>query len=127
MNTLIALTVVTLVASPLPADRPAESIAAAAVRIGSEMDMAPPVAAPPAVARRSTRGAWIGGLIGLGIGAVAGVGTAVGLATRQCGESCADEKVLIGVSLVGMPAAGAALGALLGSRLTRAPVYRRLP
>jgi hypothetical protein len=125
MNTLIALAVVTLVSSAAPADRPAESITAAAVRIGSEMDIAPRIAAPQASVRRSTRGAWIGGLVGLGIGAVAGVGTAVGLATRQCGESCADEKVLIGVSLVGMPAAGAALGAMLGSRLDWARVYRK--
>jgi hypothetical protein len=124
MNTLIALSLVTLVSSAPPVDRPAESITAAAVRIGSEMPLARPVAAPAAVLR-GKRGAWIGGLVGLGIGAFAGVATAVNLAMRQCGESCADEKVLIGVSLVGMPAAGAALGAMLGSRLTRAPVYRR--
>ncbi|HEX6323405.1 MAG TPA: hypothetical protein VFZ36_06740 [Vicinamibacterales bacterium] len=125
MNTLIALSLVTLVSSAPPVDRPAESMTAAAVRIGSEMTVAPAVAPPAAAVLRSKRGAWIGGLIGLGIGAVAGVGTAVGLATRQCGDSCADEKVLIGVSLVGMPAAGAALGALLGSRLDSARVYRK--
>ena len=124
MNTLIALSLVAVVSSAPPVDRPAESITAAAVRIGSRVDIAPSPE-PPAAARMSKRGAWIGGVVGLGIGAVAGVATAVGLATRQCGESCADEKVLIGVSLVGMPAAGAALGAMLGSRLTRAPVYRR--
>jgi hypothetical protein len=56
------------------------------------------------------RGSPLGAVIGATIGIVAGSALALELAFKQCGESCADEKFLIGVSLVGLPIAGGFLG-----------------
>ena len=80
-----------------------------------------------AVARvqRHTRGSILGAVIGAAAGGFLGVGTAVALADKQCGQSCADEKALIGLSLVGMPAAGGFLGAKLMPRAKWKDVYRR--
>jgi hypothetical protein len=60
------------------------------------------------------RRAIISALIGAGAGAFLAVGTSISLATRDCGGDCTDEKVLIGVSLAGMPTAGGFLGYWLG-------------
>ena len=68
------------------------------------------------MAAAPSKGAVIGGIVGGVVGAVAGVATSAHLAMRQCGSTCTDEKVLIGVSLVGMPLAGAFLGAKLFGR-----------
>jgi hypothetical protein len=65
--------------------------------------------APATAARVSKRGA-IGAVIGAAAGVVLGVGLAIGYATRDCGSSCTDERVMIGVSLVGIPVAGGLAG-----------------
>ena len=65
--------------------------------------------APALAARQSKRGV-IGAVIGAAAGAVLGVGLAIGYATRDCGSSCSDERVMIGVSLVGIPIAGGLAG-----------------
>ena len=119
-NTLVAALLLTSTAvAPVPVR---ESIVDASVRSARELALAAPlpsrpveVAAVPAVARPS-RGTVIGAIVGAAVGAVAGVATSVNLAMKQCGSTCADEKALIGVSLVGMPVAGAFLGAKLFGR-----------
>jgi hypothetical protein len=60
-------------------------------------------------ARVSKRGV-IGAVIGAAAGAVLGVGLAVNYGTRDCGGSCDDERVMIGVSLIGIPIAGGLAG-----------------
>jgi hypothetical protein len=65
--------------------------------------------APAGAARVSKRGA-IGAVIGAAAGVLLGVGLAIGYATRDCGSSCTDERVMIGVSLVGIPVAGGLAG-----------------
>jgi hypothetical protein len=70
---------------------------------------APHAEAPAAAARQSKRGV-IGAVIGAAAGAVLGVGLAIGYATRDCGSSCSDERVMIGVSLIGIPVAGGFAG-----------------
>ena len=70
---------------------------------------APHGEATAAAARQSKRGA-IGAVIGVAAGALLGVGLAVGYATRQCGSSCADERAMIWVSLIGIPVAGGLAG-----------------
>jgi hypothetical protein len=65
--------------------------------------------AAAAAARQSKRGV-IGAVIGATVGAIVGVGLAVGYATRDCGSSCNDERVMIGVSLIGIPVAGGLAG-----------------
>jgi hypothetical protein len=65
--------------------------------------------APPVAAGPSKRGV-IGAVIGAAAGVVLGVGLAIGYATRDCGSSCSDERVMIGVSLVGIPVAGGLAG-----------------
>ena len=62
-----------------------------------------------AAARQSRRGV-IGAVIGAAAGAVLGVGLAIGYATRDCGGSCRDERVMIGVSLIGIPVAAGIAG-----------------
>lgn len=56
------------------------------------------------------RGSKLGAVIGAGGGVFLGYVWAVALATKQCGGSCADEKLLMGVSLVGFPVAGGLAG-----------------
>jgi hypothetical protein len=78
--------------------------------------------------RQSTRrrGSPLGAVIGAAGGFLIGYVSAVALAQKECGGSCTDEKILIGVSLVGLPVAGGLLGYRLpggGRRLTT--VYLR--
>ena len=58
--------------------------------------------AAAAAARHSKRGV-VGAVIGAAAGVVVGVGLAIGYATRDCGNSCSDERAMIGVSLIGIP------------------------
>jgi hypothetical protein len=75
--------------------------------------------------QRRTRGSWIGGILGGAAGGVLGVGIAVGIATEdQCGQSCADEKFRAGLALVGLPIAGALLGAKAMPRRAWTTIYR---
>ena len=80
-----------------------------------------------AIARiqRPTKGSVLGGVLGVAVGALAGVVTSVNLGMKQCGESCNDEKALIGLSLVGMPIAGGFAGAKLMPRAAWTNVYER--
>ena len=119
-NTLIAaMLVVSTAGMSTPAP---ESLVAAPARRARELALATPLppAPPPSSAvstvSRPSKGTVIGAIIGGAVGAVAGVATSVNLAMKQCGSTCADEKTLIGVSLVGMPIVGAFLGAKLFGR-----------
>jgi hypothetical protein len=70
--------------------------------------------------RGSRRGAIIGAAAGFALGFV----SALSLSYKQCGGSCADERVLIGASLVGMPIAGGLLGyRLQGDRRVLTTIY----
>lgn len=72
------------------------------------------------------RGSVLWAVIGAGAGFFVGFGTAIGLATRDCEGSCTDEKVLVGLSLVGLPTAGGFLGYWLGGgNRTLTIVYKR--
>ena len=119
-NTLVAALLLTSTTiTPVPVR---ESIIDASARSARELAIsaplapATPVRAAVATATGPSKGAVLGGILGGAIGAVAGVATSVNLAMKQCGSTCADEKVLIGVSLIGMPLAGAYLGAKLFGR-----------
>jgi hypothetical protein len=70
------------------------------------------------------RGSVLGAIIGGGAGVFLGVGSAVYFAQRQCGASCGDEKVLIGLSLVGLPTAGALGGYHAFGGGGRTTIYR---
>ncbi len=119
-NTLVAALLLTSTAvAPVPVR---ESLVDASARSARELALTAPL--PPGPARseavstvqRPSKGAVIGGILGAAVGAVAGVATSVHLSMKQCGASCADEKALIGLSLVGMPVIGAYLGAKLFGR-----------
>jgi hypothetical protein len=70
------------------------------------------------------RGSLLGAVIGAAGGLVLGFGSAIALADKQCGESCRDERVLVGASLVGMPIAGGLLGYRLpGGNRTLTTIY----
>ena len=72
------------------------------------------------------RGSLLGAVIGAAGGLALGYVSAIGLAYKQCGGSCADEKILIGASLVGMPIAGGLLGYRLpGGNRTLTTIYLR--
>lgn len=76
--------------------------------------------------RTGRRGSRLGAAIGVGAGVFLGVGSAIALAYKDCGGNCADEKFLIGLSLIGMPVAGGFAGYYLpgdGRKLTT--VYLR--
>ena len=70
------------------------------------------------------RGSKRNAIIGAGAGAFVGYVMAVNFALRDCGGSCDDERVLVGVSLVGVPTAGGLLGYHLFKTGNRV-VYRR--
>ena len=111
-----------LASTAVTAAPPRESLTAASARSARELAFAAPLSPPPAeravvaTVARPSKGAVIGGILGAAVGAVAGVATSVNLGMKQCGGSCADEKALIGLSLVGMPVVGAYLGAKLFGR-----------
>jgi len=72
------------------------------------------------------RGSLLGAVIGAAGGFALGYVSAVALAQsdKPCGGSCADEKILIGASLVGMPIAGGLLGYRLpGGNRTLTTIY----
>ena len=72
------------------------------------------------------RGSPLGAVIGAALGIGFGTASALHLAFKQCGGSCADEKLLIAVSLVGMPIAGGFLGYRLpGGNRTLTTIYVR--
>jgi hypothetical protein len=71
-----------------------------------------------------TRGSIIGAVGGAAGGLLLGYLAAVNLAYKQCGDSCTDEKVLIGLSLVGLPVAGGVVGYTALRRQTSETVYR---
>jgi hypothetical protein len=57
-----------------------------------------------------TRGSKVGAIAGATAGIVAGLLTAPYWMMKQCGGSCSDEQFMLGVSLVGLPLAGALVG-----------------
>ena len=58
--------------------------------------------------RRSKAGAVVGATAGI----VVGMLTAPSWMMKQCGGNCGDEGFMLGVSLVGLPVAGALVGSL---------------
>ena len=76
--------------------------------------------------RQSTgrRGSLLGAVIGAAGGFALGFVSAVALADKPCGGSCADERILVGAALVGMPIAGGLLGYRLpGGNRTLTTIY----
>ena len=72
------------------------------------------------------RGSKPGAIVGAGAGAFLGYLMSLNLAFRDCGGNCSDERVLIGVALVGTPVAGGFLGYHAFGRRNQV-VYRRSP
>lgn len=70
------------------------------------------------------RGSKWGAVGGAAVGAWLGFGVAVVQATTPCGESCRDEKALMGAALVGLPVAGGFLGYHAFARNTAEVIYR---
>jgi hypothetical protein len=60
--------------------------------------------------RTGPRGSKRGAIIGASAGAAFGFLSALVLAYKDCGGNCADERALIGLSLVGMPVGGGMAG-----------------
>jgi hypothetical protein len=56
------------------------------------------------------RGSKVGAAVGATAGIVAGLLTAPYWMMKQCNGSCSDEQFMVGVSLVGLPVAGALVG-----------------
>jgi hypothetical protein len=70
------------------------------------------------------RGSRLGAIIGAAGGFGLGFASALALSYKQCGGSCADERILIGASLVGMPIAGGLLGyRLAGDKRVLTTIY----
>lgn len=61
-----------------------------------------------------TRGSKVGAAAGATAGIVVGLLTAPYWMMKQCGGSCGDEQLMLGVSLVGLPLAGALVGYMPG-------------
>jgi hypothetical protein len=66
----------------------------------------------------------VGAVLGAGAGFFVGYVSAVGLAFKDCGGDCTDEKVLIGLSVVGLPILGGTLGYYVGRRASEDVIYR---
>ncbi len=62
---------------------------------------------------------------GATLGAVAGVLSFAPLALKQCGRSCTDEKILLGLSIFGLPVAGGVLGWQLSATWATVLIYER--
>jgi hypothetical protein len=69
-----------------------------------------------------TRGSKVGAAVGAAAGIVAGLLTAPYWMMKQCNGSCGDEQFMLGVSLVGLPVAGALVGYM--ARREDVVVYR---
>jgi len=72
--------------------------------------------------RRLSMGGAVGGAVA---GFLLSVPISVGLAFKQCGGSCADERILIAASFVGLPIAGGVLGARMFAKPSSGVIYRR--
>jgi hypothetical protein len=70
-----------------------------------------------------TRGSKLGAVIGAAGGFFVGTVSALNLAVKQCGRSCDDERVLIALSLVGLPIGGGILGYKAFSHPTQDFIY----
>ena len=68
----------------------------------------------PEIRIERTRGSKVGAAAGATAGIVAGLLTAPYWMMKQCGGSCGDEQLMLGVSLVGLPLAGALVGYMPG-------------
>jgi hypothetical protein len=76
------------------------------------------------VRRAGRRGSVRNAIIGAGAGAFLGFVMGLNVALRDCGGDCRDERVLVGLSLVGTPVAGGLLGYYAFGR-GRHVVYQR--
>ena len=73
------------------------------------------------------RGSKLGAVIGAGAAGFLGVGLAIGLATKDCGDSCTDEKVGVAASLIGLPIGGGFAGYYLWPPRSRVEVIYTRP
>lgn len=73
------------------------------------------------------RGSKLGAVIGAGAAGFLGVGLAIGLATKDCDGSCTDEKVGMGVALIGLPIGGGFAGYYLWPARSRVEVIYTRP
>ena len=62
------------------------------------------------VSAPARRGSKAGAVVGAAAGVFAGFYAAFGLAFKDCGRSCRDERVLIPLSIIGIPIAGGVAG-----------------
>jgi hypothetical protein len=70
------------------------------------------------------RGSAVGAVAGAGAGLLVGFVAAMGLAYKDCGDSCGDEKLMAGLSIIGLPIAGALLGYRAGNHTVTDLIYR---
>jgi hypothetical protein len=74
-----------------------------------------------------TRGSKIGAVVGVAGGIFAGTLSAAALGYKQCGRSCDDERVLMALSLVGIPIAGGIAGFQAFKHRTQDLIYSARP
>jgi hypothetical protein len=65
--------------------------------------------------------------VGAGVGFFLGASIAVGLGYKLCGASCSDEKILAGLSVIGLPVALGLLGYYGGGHTVGGMIYRAPP
>jgi hypothetical protein len=66
-------------------------------------------------------------VVGAGGGFLLGASIGMGLALKDCGTSCSDEKVLVGLSVIGLPIVLGVLGYYGGSHTVGGMIYRAPP
>jgi hypothetical protein len=79
------------------------------------------------ISRHEKRGSGWGALAGGIAGFVVGARLGVSLGFKQCGNSCDDEKLLMGLSLIGLPIGAGALGYQVGRHTALIIEYRASP
>jgi len=65
--------------------------------------------------------------VGAGAGLLVGAYVGLSMADKYCGNSCSDEKALVGLSVIGLPIALGVLGYYGGSHTVGGMIYRAPP
>jgi hypothetical protein len=73
------------------------------------------------------RMAAIGAAVGAGAGLLVGAFVGLSMGDKDCRTSCSDEKVLVGLSVIGLPIALGVLGYYGGSHTVGGMIYRAPP